>query len=232
MSSPYFRFRQFTVWHDRSSLRVGTDGVLIGAWAGQSIQPSHILDVGTGCGLIALMMAQRFPDAHIRGIDIDAASIGQARDNIAASPWADRIDVEQADFNQTSGAYDLIVSNPPYFYEDTLAATSQRTLARHTITLTFAQLISKSLTMLSAGGRLAVILPHSAASAFIGTAATYGLRLTCRCDVCSNPQRPPRRTMLELATQAADTNLQTLVIRTDDNRPTDEYLRLTRDFYL
>lgn len=232
MSSPYFRFRQFTVWHDRSSLRVGTDGVLIGAWAGRQMHPSSILDAGTGSGLIALMMAQRFPDSVVRAIDIDAASVAQARDNIAASPWAGRIVAEQADFNQVTGEFDLIVSNPPYFDEDTAAATTQRNQAKHTVTLSFTQLISKSAQLLTAGGRLAVILPHAVVSGFIGTAATHGLCLARRCDVRGSEQRPPRRTMLEFAKNATETDMQTLVIRTATNEYTDDYRRLTADFYL
>ena len=124
MGNPYFRFRQFTVWHDRCAMKVGTDGVLLGAWAGQG-RPGKILDIGTGSGLITLMLAQRFPEARITGIEPDAEAAAQAGENFLCSPWHDRLAVSTVtlqDFTAgTAGkeTFDLIVSNPP-FYDSTL----------------------------------------------------------------------------------------------------------------
>ena len=116
MSNPYFQFKQFTVWHDQCAMKVGTDGVLLGAWASVE-RARRILDIGTGTGLVALMLAQRsLPDAKIVALEIDEAAAGQARENVARSPWQERIEVVQADFKKyrSSDKFDVIVSNPPY----------------------------------------------------------------------------------------------------------------------
>ena len=129
MGAPYFRFKQFTVWHDRCAMKVGTDGVLLGAWAGQERlgktqvnHPRNILDIGTGSGLIALMLAQRFPQARITGIDCDKDAAMQAMENFTGSPWADRLRAVRTglqDFCRDTATaaerFDLIVSNPPFY---------------------------------------------------------------------------------------------------------------------
>ena len=134
MSTPDFRFKQFTIRHDRSAMKVGTDGVLLGAWArlpenkAISSRP-RVLDVGTGTGLIALMLAQRFPNAMIDGIDIDASSIEQAKENIENSIFRTRINIKESDFSilsYYSNKFDLIVSNPPFYTEDTLGGNKAR----------------------------------------------------------------------------------------------------------
>ena len=136
MRNPFFRFKQFTVWHDRCAMKVGTDGVLLGAWVSLD-QARNVLDIGTGSGLIALMIAQRCL-AQITGIDIDADAIGQASENASASPWGNRIRFYQADANSfQNGVYDTIVSNPPYFRERVHCPDGQRNAARHTESLTF-----------------------------------------------------------------------------------------------
>ena len=147
MGAPYFRFKQFTVWHDRCAMKVGTDGVLLGAWAGQERlgetqvnHPRNILDIGTGSGLIALMLAQRFPQARITGIDCDKDAAMQAMENFTGSPWADRLRAVRTglqDFCRDTATaaerFDLIVSNPP-FYDNTLTnPDSRRSAARHTL---------------------------------------------------------------------------------------------------
>ena len=119
MSNPYFQFKQFTVWHDKCAMKVGTDGVLLGAWT--SVQGAHsILDVGTGTGLVALMLAQRsLPNTNIVALEIDEAAARQAKENIVRSPWKKQIEVVQADFRkyQSPEKFDVIVSNPPYFVD-------------------------------------------------------------------------------------------------------------------
>ena len=148
MGSPYFRFKQFTVWHDRCAMKVGTDGVLLGAWAGPGRpggmsggSPQTILDIGTGSGLVALMLAQRFPEAQVTGIDSDAEAAAQARENFAVSPWPQRLRAAHISLQEfcrgtaaTAAArrFDLVVSNPP-FYDTTLTSPDPlRTAARHT----------------------------------------------------------------------------------------------------
>ena len=142
MSNPYFQFKQFTVWHDKCAMKVGTDGVLLGAWA--SVQNAHkILDVGTGTGLVALMLAQRsLPDADIIALEIDGAAAGQARENVTRSPWKERVEVVQTDFRdyQSSDKFDVIVSNPPYFVDSLECPDQQRNAARHNGSLTYEEL--------------------------------------------------------------------------------------------
>lgn len=132
MPNPYFSFKQFTVYHDRCAMKVGTDGVLLGAWA-DVVSARNILDIGTGTGLISLMMAQRC-NARIRAVDIDADAVEQARGNVAASPWQDRIEVELQDICHFTSEtlFDVIVSNPPYFTDSLKCPGKQRNIARHT----------------------------------------------------------------------------------------------------
>lgn len=143
MPNPYFKFKQFTVYHDKCAMKVGTDGVLLGAWCDVA-GARRVLDVGTGTGLIALMIAQR-SEARITALDVDAAAVEQARENCSASPWAERIDVEQADFcsYRPDALFDCIVSNPPYFVEDVHCPDKQRNMARHTAGLTFSSLLER-----------------------------------------------------------------------------------------
>ncbi|MDD3077376.1 MAG: methyltransferase, partial [Proteiniphilum sp.] len=149
--------------HDRCAMKVGTDGVLLGAWANAG-RGKMILDVGTGTGLIALMMAQRYPGAAIRAIDIDRDAVAQARENVDDSPFADRMTVEQDDFRHYASAcaekFDLIVSNPPWFNRALLPPDAQRKTARHSISLTLTELLLSAANCLSPEGVLALILPY------------------------------------------------------------------------
>ena len=133
MSNLCFEFKQFTVWHDKCAMKVGTDGVLLGAWANVE-SAKHILDVGTGTGLIALMLAQRTVQADVTAIEIDSMAAIQARENIAHSPWKNRITLFNCDFRYFHDdlKYDLIVSNPPYFVNALKCLDKQRNMARHT----------------------------------------------------------------------------------------------------
>ena len=143
MANPYFKFKQFTVYHDKCAMKVGTDGVLIGAWADVS-RAEKILDVGTGSGLIALMIAQRC-DASVLGIDIDEDAVIQARENVMASQWSGQITIARQDVrvmaNECDTKFDVILSNPPYFAEDVKCPEAQRNTARHTDELDFHSLL-------------------------------------------------------------------------------------------
>ena len=162
MSNTYFKFKQFTIHHDRCAMKVGTDGVLLGAWA--SVRDARrILDVGTGSGLIAIQLAQRNPEARITAIEIDTDASGQAQENVSRSPWGDRIEVLCMDFGKyfPQEKFDLVVSNPPYFQESLKSPVAQRNQARHTDTLPFEALLSASERLLEPGGCLCLILPLS-----------------------------------------------------------------------
>ena len=142
MANPYFKFKQFTIWHDKCAMKVGTDGALLGAWAAPK-EARNILDIGTGTGLVALMLAQRC-QAFIDAIDIDADACLQAEENVARSPFADRIRVHCCalnDFHPSAPShYDLIVSNPPYFHQALKCPDPKRNRARHTDTLSLEEL--------------------------------------------------------------------------------------------
>ena len=216
-------------------MKVGTDGVLLGAWTGLRSSERRMLDIGTGTGLIALMLAQRAPEAEVTGIDID--DVSQARENGEASPWGSRLHFVQTPVQRFAPAehFDRIVSNPP-FYDATLPSPDAgRTTARHTVALPFSELCDAVLRLLAPGGRFSVVLPQSEVGRFLLAA---GGRLTTlrRTDVRTTPRRPAKRTLLELArTEEADgaPMVDELVIGTGEHEDyTPEYRALTRDFYL
>ena len=159
MSNDIFRFKQFSVRHDRCAMKVGTDGVLLGAWG--SVEGKRILDIGTGTGLIALMAAQRNPEADVLGIDIDELAVAQARGNVAESPFNRRIECILQDVLtfESEAPFDAILCNPPFFTEDTLPDNRSRALARNNKCLPFPQLIKKVAVLLAENGTFSLIVP-------------------------------------------------------------------------
>ncbi len=239
MGTDSFKFKRFEVRHDKCGMKVGTDGVLLGAWAvpPHSAGSLRVLDVGTGSGLIALMLAQRFESASVTAIDIDQAAVEQARGNAAASPFSSRIDVVQCDFRSFScppqeQGYDLVVSNPPFYVEDTFCPDSRKNTAKHASSLPFRQLISGAARVMGNGGTLSVIVPYSVANDFIGLAALSELYLQRRCDVRSSIRKPFKRSLLSFCPVVGDTEQTELTLRDTDNQYTDAYRNLTREFYL
>ena len=161
MSNDYFQFRQFTVRQSRCAMKVGTDGTLLGAWATVPPKPCRVLDIGTGTGLVALMLAQRFPQASVTALDIDSEAVLQARENVQSSPFADRIEVIQADAADFDAKepFDVVVSNPPYFEQSLECPDQQRTLARHAASLTYTQLTRTAFRLLGDEGTFSVVIP-------------------------------------------------------------------------
>lgn len=234
MPNPYFSFKQFTIHHDRCAMKVGTDGVLLGAWANVSAA-RHILDIGTGTGLIALMMAQRNPDARIIGIDIDEGAVEQARENIANSPWKDRVEaaLQNVCTYRPSMSFDVIVSNPPYFVNSLKCPDNQRNTARHTDSLDFESLISSASRLLSSEGTFSVIIPTDGMEAFLTIALRHGLHLSRRTWVHTKPDADPKRVLLALGKSAEkDCTENHLVIELSRHVYSAEYTALTREFYL
>ena len=247
MGTDSFKFKQFEVRHDKCGMKVGTDGVLLGAWAvpSPSAGDLRVLDVGTGSGLIALMLAQRFESASVTAIDIDQAAVEQARDNVAASPFSSRIEVVQCDFwsfscseqedfscpTQEQG-YDLVVSNPPFYVEDTFCPDSRKNTAKHASSLPFRQLINGAAWVMGKGSTLSVIVPYSVANDFIGLAALSELYLQRRCDVRSNIRKSFKRSLLSFSSVVGTTEQTELTLRDADNQYTEAYRSLTREFYL
>ncbi len=179
-------------------MKVGTDGVLLGAWAGLRPADRRILDIGAGTGLIALMMAQRAPEARITGVDVE--DVAQARENAAASPWGGRVAFEQCPVQEFAPdeRFDLIVSNPPFFVDSLTCPDEGRTTARHAVRLPFDQLRDAVVRLLAGGGRFAVILPTDEARRF--TAVCRGFLALTRCTgVRTTPRRPVKRMLMEFA---------------------------------
>lgn len=213
-------------------MKVGTDGVLLGAWAPECIAGGRILDIGTGTGVMAIMAAQRNPSARIVGVEIDDMSALQARENAEASPWADRVEIVNADIRSYEAAapFDLVISNPPYFVDSLKSPDSGRTTARHTVSLDFGELMSAVERLLAPDGRFAVIVPAEAASRVV---ASGRLALRRRCDVRSKPSAGPIRTMMEFAAgYCGAPEFSELTIGDGKGGYTAEYVALTRDFYL
>lgn len=236
-----FRFKRFSVRNELSSMKVNTDGVLLGAWAAIAPQVRRILDVGTGTGVIALMMAQRTEGfAHpvlITGVDVE--QVGEARANADASPWGGRISFLQADVRQyaPSERFDLIVSNPPFFVSELLSPDAGRMRARHAVTLPYDALRDAAARMLDPAGRFSVILPAAEARLFVDVCKGTLVPVR-RTDVRTIPCRAPKRVLLEFAMAGEDAALpglrhDELVIGTGEHECyTEEYRALTRDFYL
>lgn len=231
-----FRFKQFTIRQDRCPMKVGTDGVLLGAWTGIRPTDRRLLDVGTGTGLIALMLAQRAPWARITGVDI--ADTSQARENADASPWGARLDFATCPVQRFEAAepFDLIVSNPPFFDSSLLCPDPGRTAARHGVTLPFEELCDAVVRLLGPSGRFAVVVPCSEVARLL-RAAWGRLAVVRRTEVHTTPRHAARRTLLELLPTAAAAGISPtydeLFVGTGQPESyTAEYQALTRDFYL
>ena len=269
MGSPNFRFKQFTVWHDRCAMKVGTDGVLLGAWCPLPIAnnlspitnnlspianpPYRVLDIGTGSGLIALMLAQRLssqspiannqspiansqsPIAHINAIDIDANAVAQAQGNLALSPWRNMLHAHHSTLQdwQAEG-YDLIVSNPPYFQASLKNPNQQRATARHTDSLSYEELIAHAARLLKDSGVLALILPIEAESEIRTLAEHNRLYPTHITHIHSKPNKPAKRLLIALSKQeqSEEPLIRTFYIESESAPRSPEYQDLTRDFYL
>ncbi len=229
----FFRFCQFDIYQQDVAHRVGTDAMLLGSWTHPSEGP--ILDVGTGTGVLALMLAQRSAQyqAQIEALEPHQASAEQARANIAASPWP-QIQVTQSRLQdyQTETRYQLIVCNPPYFDEPTRATGQARHTARHIDDLNHADLLNHTLSLLAARGRLALVLPLRHAETLIKEAQLKGLQLQRRCDVRHSVNHPVKRLLLELSLSPAIAPEQTeLCIRNPDGSYSADYRKLTEQYH-
>lgn len=233
MAGKGFTFKQFEINHEACAMKVGTDGVLLGAWCACS-SARRIADIGTGTGLIALMCAQRNAEAEIDAIDIDHSAVECARENVARSAWSGRIRViESAVQDYTcEERYDLIVSNPPYFSETLQSPDPSRAVARHNCSLPHCDLIDAAKRLLTTEGRLALILPADEARRFAMQAVAAGLHLRRRCDVATKPSAQPKRTMSEWSLTNGEAEIELLTLSADDGQRSEQYRRLTEEFYL
>ena len=233
MPKPYFTFKQFTIYHDRCAMKVGTDGVLLGAWTNLE-NANRILDVGTGTGLIALMLAQRTKDATITAIDIDVDAVGQARENVSDSPWKDRVEVALQDVCTyvPDGLFDIIVSNPPYFVNSLKCPDGQRTTARHTDSLDANRLIGKVTELLAPEGCFSLILPADQTDELLRIAEENGLYSSRITRVVTRPCLPTKRVLVEFRKTIRICEETELVVELDRHVYSEDYIALTKDFYL
>ena len=228
-----FRFKQFAVVNDRTAMKVGTDGVLLGAWCPVA-GVNRTLDVGTGCGVIALMVAQRNTTAMIDAIDIDHDSIEEAAVNFGNSPWGERLNAIEGDFNElrASKKYDLIVSNPPYFTNGVLPTGNSRTTARHTASLSYRQLIEGAARLLIDNGTLALISPTDAEGDIVEAATFASLPVRQMTRVIPVEGAEAKRTLWLLSRRDISYREDTLTIAHSNGSFTREYIDLTQAFYL
>jgi len=230
-----FRFKQFAVVNDRTAMKVGTDGVLLGAWCPVD-GVARVLDVGTGCGVIALMVAQRNGSARIDAIDIDHDSIEEAAINFGRSPWSERLTAIEGDFNDMAcsddSGYDLVVSNPPYFTNGVLPSGEARITARHTAMLTYGQLIQGAARLLTPAGVLSIITPTEARHDVIEAAAFASMHTRRLTHVVAVEGAPPKRLLWQLSRLENGHTEDELTIAHRDGTFTDQYIALTGAFYL
>ncbi len=262
MSKDVFRFKHFECRHSRSSMKIGVDAVLVGAWADVSCART-ILDVGCGCGVIAMMCAQRAAVANICAIDIDRSSVVEAEANFAASPWSSRLHARCVDFNYLdkynmpdilhAADVDLIISNPPYFDDGIRNPSSSRLVARHQAGLNPYILIERADELLSKSGLVAMVVPDSQFLDLVRCAFDNRLALRRACRVKGHPGAPVKRVLLEFCREDvyADSNnkyvlgancarkiddlhesLPLLTLESAPGTPTDEHRKLCADFYL
>lgn len=301
MANPYFSFKQFTVWQEHAAMRVGTDGVLLGAWCDlasdvsaiipdestdrrqpenvcpadpsqildssnrdQTVWDDHVqdereksvcgaqngadtetkkvgrvLDIGSGTGVIALMVAQRTSNAQIDAVEPDSGSCEDALRNFAESPWADRLHLHGVTLQEYVSCYaekvqyDLIVSNPPYFVDSLKAPDPVRNAVRHAVSLPFEELLDGVKTLLAEHGRFAVILPVTEGVLLEKLALERSLHCVRKCLVQTKPGVPPKRVMMEFGRKSVPLRSGLLIMETERQQEfTEEYRRLTRDFYL
>jgi tRNA1Val (adenine37-N6)-methyltransferase len=230
-----FYFKQFKVEDGRSTMKVGTDAVLLGA-AVDVTGVRNILEIGTGSGVIALIMAQR-SEANIDALEIDESSVMQAMENVIQSPWKDRISIIHNSLqnftDQTEKKYDLIVSNPPYFSRSLKSPKEKRNISRHDESLNFDELISCSSNLISPDGSLWVILPIKESAEFADIAKRNNFHLHYRLNILPKENQIIQRYILHLKKiDNQDIKEENLVIRNTDNEYSEEYRRMTGEFYL
>lgn len=232
--SDIFRFKQFSIDQSNAPFKIGTDGLLLGAWA-DGVTAKHILDIGCGTGLIGLMLAQRYPQAIIKGIDINKNAAEIAANNFSNSPWANRLEaINQSlpDVNPNS-KFDLIVSNPPYFSHSKLSENEEKNLARHTNSLSYKTLIEKAAELLSPEGRVALVLPIDILDDVLRLSKTNELHLTKQCSVFPTPQKPAKRVLVEFSATPTKTLYEELIIEEfGRHQYSKNYLSLTQAFLL
>ena len=231
-----FKFKQFSVHHQKTAHKVGTDGVLLGAWTSLSHQPQGILDIGAGSGLIALMMAQRSSAENIDAIEINADAFEECVHNFEASPWNDRLFCYHGDVKTLAQEpdlkYDLMVSNPPFFERTQETNLNGRNQARNQVSLSESDLLESVQLLLNKNGQFATILPYQNHQTFIEKAKVKGLFLNRMTHVKGQKHAPPKRSLMQFGYKKQAFTADEMVLEISRHIYTDEYKALVKDFYL
>lgn len=232
MRKEEFRFKQFAVCQSQSAMKVGTDGVLLGAWC-EVEGAKRVLDVGCGTGLVALMVAQRNADATVDAIDIDDIAVDEANGNFSRSPWADRLSASVADLADFgAGEYDTIVSNPPFFTEKVLSPDARRAAARQVDSLPLEVLFRKSYELLSPVGSLSIITPYSIEKEVTFASGEANFWIAKKLVVRTTARKSPKRILWKFTKSDARCSEEELVLNAECGVRSAEYQALTDAFYL
>ena len=232
-----FTFKQFTVQQDRCAMKIGTDGVLLGAWCPIDNQPFSVLDIGAGTGILSLMLAQRSNAKQIDAIEIDDDAFEQCVENFESSSWTDRLYCYHAGLNEfmdePEDQYDIIISNPPFYSEDYKSDNQQRDLARFQDALSIEDLVEAASMLLCENGIFSVIIPYKEETKFIGFAKECNLFPFKITRVKGTPTTEIKRSLLAFSfTKKGKIEWDELVIETSRHQYTEDYIALTKDFYL
>lgn len=233
MSRP-FAFKQFTIFQENAAMKVGTDSVLLGSWASVK-DPSNILDIGCGTGILSLMMAQRYENAKILAIELDKNALKDAVINVTQSNWKDRIELIEGDFlsAEFSQPFDLILSNPPYFPDDTRSPISNRSLARNGNGNLLLSWFLRAKELLTPSGIITMILPLNLWTSLEDELRDMGLFLNKICFIKPKAYKNAHRVMLSISLKQTTPLKEELIIEKEKRHDyTDEYRKLTSDFYL
>ena len=235
MNKP-FQFKQFTIQQDKTAMKVGTDGVLLGAWVGLELSPFSILDIGAGTGLIALMMAQRSNAELIDAVELNDEAYEQAVGNFENSDWGDRLFCYHASLqeftDEIEDTYDLIISNPPFYTSTYKELPKERAMARHSESLSYNDLLKSVAKLLSKNGSCAFIIPFEETSNFITIAKENNLFPTRICSVKGAEKSPFKRSLIQFSFFEKPIEKSELVIEIERHKYTSEYIALVQDFYL
>jgi tRNA1Val (adenine37-N6)-methyltransferase len=236
MSKATFSFKEFSLSQDKSAMKVGTDGVLLGAWTQISENVGSILDIGTGTGLIALQLAQRCDSEIIDALEIEPSAFEQAVENFESSPWSDRLFCYHASLQEfhleIDDKYDLIVCNPPFYNNSYRAQGEQRNLARQSEMLGFEELLLGVAALLNPQGTCAFIVPHDQEQILTDLGSKQGLHAYRITRVKGSPERPVKRSLIQMQRQKAGIEISNLTIETSRHNYTQDYIDLVKDFYL
>lgn len=234
MSPDFFRFKQFSVNHQHCAMKVGTDGVLLGAWVNADMK-TRALDIGTGSGVIALMIAQK-SEAVVDAVEIDRPSANQAGENFSNSPWPERLNIFASSFRdfykKTRLKYDLIVCNPPFFLNSLKSADAGKRLAKHNDNLSFEELVNGVRELLSENGNFYLILPPAEMKIFRNEAMQASLWVNGELLIRPRSLKPVNRIIISFGHKQTSPTSQEICLRDADGNFTMEYINLTKDYYL